>query len=233
ARARAPHPRADRRAGQGAADGGVRRGDAPVDHAARSRAPDRSPRRGFGRAAREPRRHQRAAGDRRSRRTPGDAGHRRRRAGAVPRAGADGAPLLRPEHRAPARAARPDALMLDAASKAFFHLLAQSHTLKSIGSRYGMRNPRSLARRFIAGEQAADAIVAAREVERRGLRQTLDLLGESVRNLEDAEAATREYVAVLDAIAASGIGRGISLKLTQLGLDVDKASAIDNLRKIL
>ena len=38
---------------------------------------------------------------------------------------------------------------------------------------------------------------------------------------------------MIDAVIASGIGRNLSLKLTQLGLDVDKASAIDNLRKIL
>jgi len=62
---------------------------------------------------------------------------------------------------------------------------------------------------------------------------TLDLLGESVTDLERADAATRAYIAVLHAVADSGVERNISLKLTQLGLDVDKASAIDNLRKIL
>src|SRR5437660_12692480 len=65
------------------------------------------------------------------------------------------------------------------------------------------------------------------------MTETLDLLGESVTDLERADAATRDYIAVLHAVAASGIERNISLKLTQLGLDVDKASAIDNLRKIL
>src|SRR5205814_4635343 len=91
----------------------------------------------------------------------------------------------------------------------------------------------SFARRFIAGETAAEAIEAARSVEARGMAITLDLLGESVTNLDKADAATRDYVAVLEAMIASGVGRNISLKLTQLGLDVDKASAIDNLRKIL
>jgi proline dehydrogenase len=62
---------------------------------------------------------------------------------------------------------------------------------------------------------------------------TLDLLGESVTTLDGADAATRDYLAVIEAIIAAGITRNISLKLTQLGLDVDKASAIDNLRKIL
>jgi proline dehydrogenase len=123
--------------------------------------------------------------------------------------------------------------MLDSASKTFFHLLAQSGALKKMASHYGMRKPSSFARRFIAGEAVAEAIDAARQVEARGLTQTLDLLGESVSNLAEADAATRGYVEVIDAIIASGIGRNVSLKLTQLGLDVDKASAIDNLRKIL
>jgi proline dehydrogenase len=123
--------------------------------------------------------------------------------------------------------------MLDAASKTFFHFIAQSRTLKRLASRYGMRKPTSFARRFIAGETIAEAIEAARIVESRGVLITLDLLGESVGNLEEAEAATRGYLSVIEAIVASGIERNISLKLTQLGLDVDKASAIDNLRKIL
>jgi proline dehydrogenase len=123
--------------------------------------------------------------------------------------------------------------MLDRASKIFFHLIAGSQTLKQLASRYGMRQPGSFARRFIAGETAAEAIEAARAVEARGLTVTLDLLGESVTTLDGADAATRDYLAVIEAIIASGISRNISLKLTQLGLDVDKASAIDNLRKIL
>jgi proline dehydrogenase len=123
--------------------------------------------------------------------------------------------------------------MLGSASKAFFHLLAKSRTLKTLASRYGMRRPQSFARRFIAGERVEEAIEAARAVESRGMLHTLDLLGESVTDLDKAEVATRDYVAVIDAIAAAGIGRGVSLKLTQLGLDVDKAMAVDNLRRIL
>ena len=123
--------------------------------------------------------------------------------------------------------------MLDTASKAFFHTLARSRFLKTLASRYGMRKPASFARRFIAGETTPEAIEAARVIQTRGLAVTLDLLGESVTNLDEADAATRAYVGVIEAIAASGIERNLSLKLTQLGLDVDKASAVDNLRKIL
>ena len=123
--------------------------------------------------------------------------------------------------------------MLDGASKAFFHLLARSQGLKRLASRYGMRRPTSFARRFIAGETTAEAIDAARALETRGLMHTLDHLGESVKSLATADQATREYREVCEAIVAAGIGRNISLKLTQLGLDVDRASAIDNLRKVL
>ena len=123
--------------------------------------------------------------------------------------------------------------MLQSISKHFFHLLARSTTLQRLASTVGMRKPTSFARRFIAGETIVEAIAAARAVEARGLLLTLDHLGENITNLAEAEAATRDYVAAIAAIADSGIGRNISLKLTQLGLDVDKASAVDNLRTIL
>jgi proline dehydrogenase len=123
--------------------------------------------------------------------------------------------------------------MLGNLSKSAFHLLAQSDSLRRLASRYGMRHRTSFARRFIAGETVEEAIEAAREVEARGLLQTLDYLGESVSSLTEAEAATRDYLRVIKAITEAGIIRNISLKLTQLGLDVDRASAIDNLRKIL
>ena len=123
--------------------------------------------------------------------------------------------------------------MLANASKAFFHLLAQSTTLRSLASRYGMRHSTSFARRFIAGETVEEAIAVARDVEARGLLHTLDSLGESVSSLQEAEAATRDYLRVIQAVKDAGIIRNLSLKLTQLGLDVDRASAVDNLRKIL
>jgi len=123
--------------------------------------------------------------------------------------------------------------MLDAASKAFFHGLARSTALKRLASRYGLRKPNSFGRRFIAGERIEEAIAAARDIEARRLTFTLDLLGESVGNLAEADAATREYLRILDAIIGSGIGRNVSLKLTQLGLALDRATTVDNLRRIL
>ncbi len=70
-------------------------------------------------------------------------------------------------------------------------------------------------------------------VEGRGLLITLDHLGESVGTIARADAATREYFEVVRQIVDSGIGRNISIKLTQLGLTVDRATCVDNLRRVL
>lgn len=123
--------------------------------------------------------------------------------------------------------------MLDALSKRFFHTLAASGSLKSLASRYGMRQPASFARRFIAGETVEEAITACRAIQARGLLLTLDLLGESVTSLGEASSATKTYIDMLERVLASGIERNISLKLTQLGLEIDRANCVDNLRRIL
>jgi proline dehydrogenase len=113
-----------------------------------------------------------------------------------------------------------------------FSLLARSATLKRLASRYGM-TPNGFARRFIAGETVHEAIVAARTLQGRGMHLTLDYLGESVTTIKAATAASREYVQLVETIVGSGIERNISLKLTQLGLTIDKATCVDNLRRIL
>ena len=114
-----------------------------------------------------------------------------------------------------------------------FYALSRSTALKKLASRYGMATRESFARRFIAGETIEEAIEAARRLQAHGLLLTLDYLGESVRTLEAASAATREYLRLMDVIVASGIERNVSLKLTQLGVDVDRATCVDNLRRIL
>jgi proline dehydrogenase len=122
--------------------------------------------------------------------------------------------------------------MLDSTSKAFFHSLAQIQFLKRLASRYGM-SPQGFARRFIAGESVDDAVAAVSGIAAQGLLLTLDYLGESVATSEEADAATREYIRILNTIVRSGVERNVSLKLTQLGLTVDRATAVDNLRRIL
>ena len=118
-------------------------------------------------------------------------------------------------------------------SKALFFALSRSTALKRLASKYGMATPDSFARRFIAGETVEEAIHDARILQSRGMLLTLDYLGESVRTTDEASAATSEYVRLIDVIVASGIERNISLKLTQLGVTVDRATCVDNLRRIL
>ncbi len=122
--------------------------------------------------------------------------------------------------------------MLDVTSKALFHGLAQVSALQRLASTYGMRRG-GFARRFIAGETVAEAIDAVADLPGKGLGLTLDYLGESVSSAVAAAAAATDYVGIIDQIVASGIERNISLKLTQLGLDVDRATAVDNMRRIL
>jgi proline dehydrogenase len=123
--------------------------------------------------------------------------------------------------------------MIGYISKAFFHTLAASQSLTRLASRYGMRSSDSFARRFIAGETVDEAIATVRALEASGLMHTLDLLGESVHTMAEADTATRAYLATMDRVVASGIGRNLSLKLTQLGLTIDRATCVDNLRRIL
>ena len=118
-------------------------------------------------------------------------------------------------------------------AKAFFYALSRSAFLKRLASRYGLAMPHSFASRFIAGETIEGAIEAARRLQAQGMLITLDHLGEGVKALEAAAAATSEYVRLMDVIVTSGIERNISLKLTQLGVDVDRATCVDNLRRIL
>ena len=123
--------------------------------------------------------------------------------------------------------------MLEALSRATFLTLAGSTLLRRLASRYGLRHPHSFARRFVAGERVEDAIAVARALEAQGLMVSLDFLGERVATREAATAATRAYQALVGVVTEAGISRNLSLKLTQLGLDIDRATAIDNLRRIV
>ena len=123
--------------------------------------------------------------------------------------------------------------MLHLPSKALFHLLAQSGLVKRLASRHGMDRETGFARRFIAGETIEEALAPARAIQAQGFHLTLDYLGESVRTREEATAATTEYLRLLQVIAGAGVERNVSLKLTQLGLDIDRATCVDNLRRIL
>ncbi len=92
---------------------------------------------------------------------------------------------------------------------------------------------RQAAGRFVAGETSAEALAAARALNDAGFRVTLDLLGESVNERQEAEAATAAYRTSLDEIEASDAVSTISLKLTQLGLDIDEDFCFRNILGIV
>jgi proline dehydrogenase len=95
------------------------------------------------------------------------------------------------------------------------------------------RLARRFASRFVAGESRETATAAALELKQLGITTTLDLLGESVTGAPDAVAARDEYLRMLDGLAASGAEINVSVKLTQMGFDIDEALCADNLRQIL
>jgi proline dehydrogenase len=95
------------------------------------------------------------------------------------------------------------------------------------------RLARKLASRFVAGETIETAIEAARVLNQDGTMVSLDLLGESVSSREETEKARDEVIRILDAIARTGVNGNVSVKLTQLGLDIDKSACVENMTRIL
>ena len=79
---------------------------------------------------------------------------------------------------------------------------------------------RRVARRFVAGETLDDAIEAGREVNRTKRSASLDLLGENVSDEAGARHAAEDYLTIFDRIAREKLDANVSLKLTQLGLDL-------------
>jgi len=92
---------------------------------------------------------------------------------------------------------------------------------------------RKFASRFVAGETLDTAVVAVRELNAKGIMATLDLLGESVTSAEEARAATAGGISILERIAAEKLQSNMSVKLTQLGLDLDAALCTEHIKRIL
>jgi proline dehydrogenase len=92
---------------------------------------------------------------------------------------------------------------------------------------------RGLTQRYVAGEELADGIVVAETLNTQGLLVSLDHLGESVSNPAAARRAVTSYLDALEAIAAEQVEGNISLKLTQLGLDLSREMCVAHLRTIL
>ena len=92
---------------------------------------------------------------------------------------------------------------------------------------------RRFASRFVAGETVESAVAALRDLNAARLSASLDLLGESVQHPEEAVHARDTYIETLDRIRAAGADANVSVKLTQMGLDIDEALCIANLWAII
>jgi len=98
-----------------------------------------------------------------------------------------------------------------------------------------MRNglSRRVSKRFVAGETLDEAIAAAHAVNRAGPSVSLDLLGENVSDEAGARRAAEGYLAMFDRIAREKLDANVSLKLTQLGLDLSESLCQDLLENIV
>lgn len=95
------------------------------------------------------------------------------------------------------------------------------------------RFTRGLINRFIAGEDLETALTRAKELNERGFLVSLDYLGENTRLLEEAEQSAQQSVLLLRRIAEAGVNANISIKLTQLGLDLDEDRCKAHLENVL
>jgi proline dehydrogenase len=89
------------------------------------------------------------------------------------------------------------------------------------------------ARQWIAGETLDDAIIRARKANNNGLGAIINFLGEHVRDKEEAETNKNENFRILQAIKDNILNSSISIKLTQLGLVVDKDLCLSNVEAIV
>jgi proline dehydrogenase len=112
-----------------------------------------------------------------------------------------------------------------------FFWLSQRQTLFNFVKTNGMA--RAFARRFVAGETLDEAVTAVRAINARGMVATLDLLGESVASREDAAKARDQILGIVDRIGSERIDSNVSVKLTQLGLDIDRTLCRDNMAAVL
>ena len=90
-----------------------------------------------------------------------------------------------------------------------------------------------LASSFVAGETIEEALAVVKKLNSKGISATLDVLGESVKVKEDSDKAVEAYLHLLEAINKAGADSHVSLKLTQMGLDIDKEYCYENMIKIV
>jgi proline dehydrogenase len=86
---------------------------------------------------------------------------------------------------------------------------------------------------YIAGETIEDAINAAKKLNDEGIMTTIDVLGEFIKNLDEAKANKEEYLQVIEAAEKAGVNGNYSLKPTFFGLLIDKDAAYGLIREVV
>ncbi len=89
------------------------------------------------------------------------------------------------------------------------------------------------SKRYIAGETVEDAIRASKELNAQGIKVTIDILGEFIKNLDEAEKNKVEYIELIDRIQKENIDGNYSLKPTMFGLLLDKEVCYTHIREIV
>jgi proline dehydrogenase len=116
-------------------------------------------------------------------------------------------------------------------SRAFFLWASRRRSLEWLST--AIPFTRSMVRRFVAGDRLADALAVLERLQEQGMRWTVDVLGESVSSTEGAEAAANRYIETLDALGERGLEANVSLKLTQMGLEVDVGFCRQNVARVV
>ena len=86
---------------------------------------------------------------------------------------------------------------------------------------------------YVAGETIEDAVKAAKKLNEQGILTTIDVLGEFITNLDEAEANKNEYLEVIEKAEAAGVNGNYSLKPTFFGLLLDKEVAYHHIREVV
>jgi proline dehydrogenase len=116
-------------------------------------------------------------------------------------------------------------------TKSAFLYLSRSERFKNFLTRF--RSFNNVTRRFVAGEELKDAVEAIRRLNGMGISASFDHLGESITAEAETRKEVNEYVRVLDSINDSALNSNVSVKLTQLGLDVSQDLCYANTRTIV
>jgi proline dehydrogenase len=117
------------------------------------------------------------------------------------------------------------------ATKSVFLYLSKSERFKKFLTRF--RSFNNVTRRFVAGEDLADAVEAIRQLNRQGISASFDHLGESITSEAETRQEVDEYIRVIESINSNKLDSNVSVKLTQLGLDVSQDLCYANTRAIV